>query len=93
MRMANWSIVMMMSTEVILSCPELLIELVRIVTVWKSIRMTAIVNAQLMRCYVLHRSTLCYLAGSLTCIVCSGSDEKAGMVSMLTVSISISDGA
>lgn len=91
MRMANWSIAMMISTEVMLSCPELLIELVRTVAVWKSMRMTVMVNAQFMRCSVLHRSTLCYLADSLTCMVCNGYDEKAGMVSILTDSISISD--
>lgn len=74
-----------------LSCPELLMEFVRTFAVWNSIRMIITVNAQLIRCSVLHRSTLCCLADSLACNVCSGYEEKAGMVSILTESISISD--
>ena len=38
-RMANWSMEAIIRTEAILSCPELLIEFVSVITVWNSIKM------------------------------------------------------
>lgn len=80
----------MMSTEVILSCPELLMELERIITVWKKSMMLVKPMAQFSTISPLLLEVHPYRSfASSKCL--SGSDEIAGMASILTVSIYISD--
>jgi len=88
-RTANWSMEAIMRTEVMLSCPELLIEFVSVITVWNSIKMLERQRALLRTSSDLLRDTL---PPSFTSSVGpSGCAETAGMASMLIVSIYISD--
>ena len=89
-RMESWSMQKMMRTEVMLSCPELLIELDRTITVCSKSMILVKLTAQFITTSALPRDIHPYLSlASYKC--CSGSEETAGMASMFTVSISSSD--
>lgn len=79
----------MMRTEVMLSCPELLMELVSVVTVWNSIKMLETHSALLRISSGLLRGILPPSFTSYTGR--SGYAEAAGIASMFTVSIYNSD--
>jgi hypothetical protein len=89
-RMVNWSIQKMMRTEVMLSCPELLIELLKAITVSNSRTMLESPIKQFRTTSDLLRAILPSHSFASS-VGRRGSAEIAGIASILTESISIYD--